>query len=55
MKDLLNKDAMWLSEQELISKLKKIPNNWIAELMIIKKTVGKYPQNKYFCLQIHPR
>ena len=47
VKNLLNKDGMWLSEQELISKLQK-KNNWIAELMIIKKAVGKYLQNKDF-------
>ena len=37
VKDLLNQDGMWQSEQELISKLKK-KNNWIAELMIIKSS-----------------
>ena len=45
VKDLLNKDGMWLSEQELSSKLQK-KNNWIAELTIIKKSVSKYLQNK---------
>ena len=56
VKDLLNKDGMWLSEQELISKLQK-KNNWIAELMIIKKAVGKYLQNKDFlnCKYIQDR
>ena len=47
MKDVLNKDGMWQSEQELISKHQK-KNNWIAELMIIKKAVGKYLQTKIF-------
>ena len=56
MKNLLNKDGMWLSEQELISKL-QTKNNWIAELMIIKKAVGKYLQNKDFsnCKYIQDR
>ena len=56
VKDLLDKDGMWLSEQELISKLQK-KNNWIAELMIIKKAVGKYLQNKDFsnCKYIQDR
>ena len=45
VKDLLNNDGMWLSEQELIPKLRK-KNNWIAELMMIAKVIGKYLQNK---------
>ena len=47
MKDLLNNDGVWLSEQELITKRQKK----------IKQTVCKYLQNKDFsnCKYIQDR
>ena len=45
VKDLLNNDGTWLKEHEFILKLQK-KNNWIAELMMLKKSLSKYLNGK---------